>query len=496
MKTNGFTKYVEEKFNIKINWQTAPASDLAPKQSLLLASGDYPEVFWNGIFSPSDILKYSGQGMLLPLNDLLKEYAPNVWKAIETVPGLKEITVAPDGNIYGLPNYNYCFHCFWPDKLWLDTTVLKQYGLQMPTTTEEFKSVLKVFKENNLIPLTGDIDGWHADPTIFLMNAFIYHDGTDYFNINNGKVIFAPAQPEWKQGLEYIHDLYAEGLIDPQTFSQKEEVVIRNISQDKVAIAAHGGSNIIIQGGSANPEYKNWLSVPPLKGPDGVQYAAFYGNIPTSLTFAMTNKATKEQQIAIMKLLDYIWTAEGTQTLNFGAEGEFWTKAEPGKLGLDGKQALFNTAWDKFYAGGSRQNSGWDQMGPIYQSEEWRNGGVAVSPFSKGGDQTMLHLETMRNMAGHQPELVYPGAVWISEDDNQQYSLYKTNINKYVEQWTAEFIVGSKSIDKNWEQYISGLQKLDLEKYLAIAEKAMNEPFDTSGFKSDSAIVKYLLSIQ
>ena len=495
LKTNTFTKYVEEKFNIKINWQTVPTSDVATKQSLILASGDYPEVFWNGNFSTSDILKYSRQGIVLPLNDMLKKYAPNVWNAFQTDPSLKSL-VAPDGKIYGLPNYNYCLHCYWGDKFWINTALLEKYGLEMPTTTQEFEHVLEVFKQNGLTPLTASTDGWHADPTHFLMNAFIYDDGVNYFTIEDGDVVFAPAQTKWKEGLQYIHNLYDKGLLDRQAFSQKEEVVIRNVSQQKVGVFAAGGSNSIIQGGSANKDFSNWLSVPPLKGPNGIQYAGFYGNTPNNFTFIMTSNASKEQQIAVMKLLNYIWTPEGTQTLDFGPEGKYWTKAKSDQIGLDGKPALFDTQWDKFYAGNARQNAGWDQMGPIYQSEKWRNGGAAMAPFSKGGDQTLLQLETIKNYAGHQPELVYPGAAWVPESDDQQYSLYKTNINKYVEQWTAEFIVGTKSIDKDWDKYISGLENIGLKGYLKISQKAMKEPFNTSEFKSDPTIVEALSSLK
>ncbi|MCZ8514758.1 extracellular solute-binding protein [Paenibacillus filicis] len=496
LKTNWFTQYVEKQFNLKINWLITPASDVTTKQPLLLGSGDYPEVFWNGNFSPSDILKYSQQGILIPLNDLIKQYAPNVQKAIDTIPGLKEISMAPDGNIYGLPNYNWCFHCFWSSKFWINTKLLQDNGLQMPTTTEEFEHVLQVFKDKGLIPLTGSVDGWHQDPTVFLMNAFIYNNGTDYLDVSNGQVRFSPAQPEWKEGLQYIHELYAKGLLDQQALTQKQDIVIRDLSQHKAGVVAAGGSNNVIENGDANPEFKYWLSVPPLKGPNGVQYAGFFGNAPNTLTFAITNRATKEQEIALMKLLNFIWTPEGTQILDFGQEGTYWKKSNQNELGLDGKPGLFNTDWNKFYSGNARQNDGWDQMGPIFQSMEWRNGGVAIPPFGPGGAQTLLHLETMRNYAGHQPKQVYPGAVWIPVDQNQQYAMYKTNINKYVQQWSTEFIAGTKSIDKDWASYLKGLEGLGLKQFIEMSQKYMGKPFDTSSFQSDPSVVDYLLKLK
>ncbi len=505
LKTNWFTKYVEEEFNIKIEWSIASGSwdDIKTKQSLLLASGDYPEVFWNGNFSTTDIMKYSQQGILLPLNDLIKEYAPNVQNAIDAVGGLKGITTAPDGNIYGLPSYNSCMHCNYAAKLWMDTTLLEKYGLQMPKTTEEFESVLQVFKDKggkDFIPLTGANNGWNANPIVFLMNAFSYDDEGTLFKVDEGKVSFSAATPEWKEGLQYINGLYSKGLLDQQFLSQEEEVVVRNVAQGKVGVIAEGATNGIIQGGADNPNFKNWRTVAPLQGPGGVRHAAFFGTQPTELTFVMTKDSTKEQQIAMMKLLNFIWTPEGTQTLNFGPEGKHWAKAAPGELGLNGQPALFSSTnakeQGKFYAQGSTQNDGWDQMGPIFNSETLRNlGTVAKPPLGPGGDQTLLHLETLKDYLGTQPAQVYPGGVWTPADQVDNYAMYRTNINKFVNEWTAAFVVGNKSVDNDWEAYLNGLEKLGLKEYLQMSQDFMGEPFDTSGFKPDPAAVEFLLSL-
>jgi len=505
LKTNWFTKYVEEQFNLKIDWSIASGSwdDIKTKQSLLLASGNYPEVFWNGRFTTTDIMKYSQQGILVPLNDLIKEYAPNVQNAIDTVGGLKGITTAPDGNIYGLPNYNSCMHCNYAAKFWMDTSLLEKYGLEMPTTTEEFENVLQVFKDKggkDFIPLTGANNGWNSNPIVFLMNAFSYDDEGTLFKVDDGKVSFSASTPEWREGLRYINRLFSKGLLDKQFLSQKEEVVVRNVAQGKVGVIAEGATNGIIEGGADNPNFKNWRTVAPLKGPGGVQHAAFFGTQPTELTFVMTKDSTKEQQIAMMKLLNFIWTPEGTQTLNFGPEGKHWAKAAPGELGLNGQPALFSSTnakeQGKFYAQGKTQNDGWDQMGPVFGSETLRNLGTpARPPLEPLGDQTLLHLETLKDYLGKQPAQVYPGAVWAPADQVDKYGMYRTNINKFVNEWTASFVAGNKSVDKDWQAYLDGLEKLGLKKYLQMSQDFMREPFDTSGFKPDPAAVEFLLSL-
>jgi len=493
LKTNWFTGYVKETFKLNIQWNIAPSSDYLAKQSLLLSSGNYPDAFWSGSFSPSDILKYSKQGIIVPLNAYIEKYAPNLTKAMETAPGLKQAMTAPDGNIYGVPSYNSCIHCYWGQKFWINTDDLNKFGLSMPTTTDELTNVLQTFKDHGLIPLSGTSDGF--DPTIFLMNAFIYDNGSDFFNVEDGKVSYAPVQEGWKKGLTYIRDLYAKGLLDKQAFSQKGEVIKQLAAQNKVGVVPYLYSAGFID--TANPNYPNWSTVPPLKGPDGTQYAAFSGNTPKSLTFVVTKNATEEQIVRMIKLVDFIYTPEGTQMMNFGQEGKYWTKAGDGVKGLSGEQALFITQSDKFYSAGAKQNEGWNQMGPIFQNTTWRNGFVeAKAPFSADGLESLLMLETMKNYAGHQPKQVYPGVIWIQPQEYQNFALLKTNIEQYVKQSMAQFINGSKSIENDWQTYVEGLQKLGLTQYLEMAQKAMTEPFDTSAFQSDPKTVEFLSSLK
>ncbi|MEK3834107.1 MULTISPECIES: hypothetical protein [unclassified Paenibacillus] len=493
MDTNWFTTYAEEKFNIDIKWSTVPNTDVTTKQPLLLASGDYPSIFWAGQFTNEDLLKYGKQGVFVPLNDLLKEYAPNVWKEIENTPALKQGVYAPDGNIYGLPFYNYCLHCYYSSKLWVYEPLLEKYGLSIPTTTDEFEHMLEVFKSNGILPLTGSTDGWNSDPTTFLMNAFVYNDGGNRLEMNNGKLEFAAIKDEWKDGLSYINRLYSKGLISSAAFTQTNDVLSKQAVNHEVGVVPWGCINCVV-GAENMSEIIDWVTIPPLKGPGGAQYAAFSGNGVSGAVFTITNKASEEEKIAIMKLLNFIWTPEGATMANMGPEGEYWTRAKEGETGLVGTPALF----DIDFQPPTPFTRGWNQLGPIYQSEEWRNSIVAKSPFTPdgSGSEALLHYYTEKDYKGKQPAQVVPASIWIDPAKSQQYSQLKTNITSYVNQWTAEFIVGNKSIDKDWDAYVEGVKKLGLADFLSITEEAIVSPFDTSSYQRDDAVVKNLESLQ
>jgi putative aldouronate transport system substrate-binding protein len=358
--------------------------------------------------------------------------------------------------------------------------------------------VLQVFKTQpprgvkNVIPLAGASDGWHTDPTTFLMNAFVYDDGdnasagnpvgADHFVIQNGKVSFAPVQPQWKEGLAYLHSLFQQGLVNSNTFfTQNADQLTSEVQQGRVGVFADGASNSLINYGAPGSDYQYWWVVPPLKGPHGVRYAAFYGNGPTSTQFAITNKATPDQIRAIMKLADFVFTEKGVTLFDFGPSGVFWTPAKKGQSGLDKRQAVIDIQWNKL-SGGALQNWGWNQMGLMYQSAHWFNSQAASPEFAPNGSQSLLYDMTKQFYAGHQPKEVYPavGATWIPPAQAQQYEMMRTNINNYVSQWNDQSIVGSKDITKDWNTYVQGVKNLGLQQYLQIAQSAMGKPFDTT----------------
>jgi putative aldouronate transport system substrate-binding protein len=508
LDTNWYTKYVEKKYNMRIKWITAPPSDAATKATVLLNSGQYPEVFYNsGGFTVAQVYKYAKEGIFVPMETYFQKYAPHLWHAIQVAPGLKQALTAPDGHIYGFPMYNVCIHCYYSAKFWVNVQKLRQYGLQMPKTTADFEHVLQVFKQHGLIPLTGAATGgWHTDPTTFLMNSFIYDDGGsanggNYFYIDKGKIAFAPIQPQWKAGLQYLHRLYSEGLIDRGAFSQDNSVLQKEVARGSVGVVPWGCAQCF------DPNYAKdvnvWRSLAPLTGPSGVHYAAFFGNHPGDpIVFAVTNKATDAQKIAVAKMMDEIATVRGLELKLFGPPNDgLWTPNPKDVKGFNGKPAFLTVNTMRWNTPNVKQNWSWYQMGPMYQDYDFRYRQEAYPPYAPGGvgAEAMLQLETEVNYVGLQPRYVVPGALWIDPSAIQQFTLEQTNINNFVNQWTAQFITGNKSLNSDWNTFVQGVKNLGLAQFLQTAQKAMGTPMDTwSGtlFKKDWTTIHYLQSLK
>ena len=131
--------------NLEVNWNYV-RSGWDEKKTVILASGDVPDVFLGWAINDNDIASFTN--VFVPLNDLVEQYAPNIQKMFLETPDLKALATYSDGNLYTLPslipNRPSSFDTFSINKVWLD-----ELGLEVPTTLDEYHQVLKAFKEKD-----------------------------------------------------------------------------------------------------------------------------------------------------------------------------------------------------------------------------------------------------------------------------------------------------------------------------------------------------------
>lgn len=79
-------KRLEEQTNVKIKWENIPDTDYAEKKNLLLASGNLPDAFYAAGFSDYELINYGKDGTIIPLENLIDQYAPQSESAFRTTP--------------------------------------------------------------------------------------------------------------------------------------------------------------------------------------------------------------------------------------------------------------------------------------------------------------------------------------------------------------------------------------------------------------------------
>lgn len=481
---NEFTKEMEEKLNIKIKWEYANQDAAQEKRSLSLASGDYPDAFWLVTWidpiTKVEAQKYGKEGVLLPLNDLIKEHAPNIQKAMEDVSYLEAGITAPDGNIYGLPLLGECYHCAKYGKMWLNTDWLDKLGLEMPTTTEEFADVLRAFKNEDPngngkadeVPLSGESKSFENDVMTFLMNPFLPNNGKDFINVKDGKLTLAAMQPEWKDGLEYMHSLYEEGLLDQGAFTQNAEAYKQLGTPDGEQILGAGAALHPAVFADLQSEYsKSYEVVPPLEGPDGEQFTPTNYGYVNNFAFAITDKAKGKKAEALIKLADYFYTEEGALTATYGKEGVNWKEGGSDDIDLTGEQAKYVPI--RHDEDEDVEQYGWGERGPLLQTREFRDSiGTSTEELSPEGYERRLYNATLKYDGFEPKESFNAEAAWVSPEEAEELNLIQLNIINYVKENSVQFITGSKDIEKEWDNYIKGFDPLQVDRYLEIYQKA------------------------
>lgn len=495
LPTNTFSLEAEKMFNIKFEWQTTPfdGNSAKEKRQLSLASGDYPDLYmlipWIDQFSQIDLLNYGQQGVIIPLNDLIDQYGPNIKAAIEKYPDFKAMTIAPDGKIYGLPQLIECYHCSYPYKEWMNTSWMKKLGISQPTTTEEFKAMLEAFKTKDPngngkadeVPLTGGImEGWGTHPIPYLMDGYIYDDDHTFLVLNNGKAEFVANQQGWKDGLAYIKSMYDAGVIDPGAFTQNADPLKKigdNADAEILGGCAAMHPAICVTTGDNAPYGAHFDAVPPIKGPNG-GYATFISPLMPGATFVLTNKASKEAQIAAIKLVDYMFTQEGQLRAHFGEEGKDWRRPQAGDV-ANNKDAKPIFATIPLGKDEKPHNSSWGAIAQYFQPKDFRDGWIqATDIYASNGYERRLQEATDQYAKYQYPNIFPYWGIWPDPKNADALAMQRQNITDYVNQNALAFITGQKDLNKDWDAYVKGLEALDLKGYIDSMQKA----YDVSAY--------------
>ncbi|GGH89005.1 putative aldouronate transport system substrate-binding protein [Pullulanibacillus pueri] len=239
LESNDYLKYVENKLNIKIKYDFSVADADAYKQkvNLAIASGNIPDVM---IVNEQQFKQLEKAGMLEDLSSAYSKYASPLIKGyydsfngrvLDTVKKTSggKLDALPDTNIFGQQQL------LWLRKDWLD-----KLNLKVPKTTDELITVLKAFKTqdpdgNN----KNDTLGLLGDPHVFQMGGFFtfdpifnaYHAYPDsWIKDSSGSIVNGSIQPEMKQALAKLQEMYKQGLID-------KEFVTKNFDKDAGLVA-------------------------------------------------------------------------------------------------------------------------------------------------------------------------------------------------------------------------------------------------------------------
>lgn len=372
-KDNAFDKKLYEKTGMKIDIQTGDTDKL----NMLIQTGKLPDIITLDANSTQRKL-LEDQGMVLPLNTLRDEYAPDL-----VVPqSMIDWYTNEDGNWYSIASYYYGDDNIEENEGFYEThnqnyvrdDILKQIGMTYDDlrTKEGFLEALRAVKEQNI--------QYNGQPVVPYMVLF-----ADKADIQVAQQLGASQEdkdgnfqsfyttPQYREAMLLFNQMYREGLLTDASFtvdkSQLEQEVAAgrvfastaktNVSNARNSLYAADNNAMMLYAGQFTGDTNDKIMVP--------------ANNNMGWTATLINKNAKNPE-RIIRMFAYLNTKEAVLDNEWGTDA--WTLDENNSVVRDPDvQALSEsnpTEYTAKYAG----DMGWTSDYTIIQGTAPQNGGV------------------------------------------------------------------------------------------------------------------------
>lgn len=451
-------KEYEKMTNVKLQFEELPSNGQGcdEKRNLLFAANELPDMFLRANLTNTDIARYGQQEqMLIPLEELIEEHAPNLRSIFEQYPEVKKSVMAADGHIYSLPSVRLA-SSGRSEKIWINKEWLAKLDLKAPTNMDELFAVLRAFRDNDPngngkqdeIPL-----GFRDIGMVYstFSGSFGLEQQMGYqINIKDDQVNIWLTDDRFKELLQFLNELYGEKLLWQDFYAGDIPNWRSNLSQALIGMFFIQASDPFLQ------VENQFTGMTPIKGPHGDQTYSATGPIAAPIgTFAIS-KNNKNPEAAI-RWVDYFFSEEGSKFFQYGVEGETYTMKD-GKpvindsIKNDSRGFMAALGEVNLVPGGSFPHVVTDTFGNIVENEKV--------------------LEVNQFIEDYLPQTVY-GAPIFDKATSDRIIPIKADIDKYVRESVAKFIIGELSFDK-WDEYVATLQKMKIDEL----EKAYQAAYD------------------
>lgn len=483
LNTNAFAEWYQEMTNVNMYFQTVPHDNVIPSVNLLLAANDLPDIFMHTVV---DAAVNGPRGVFIALNELIDRYGVETRRIFdENSSDLPGMITAVDGNIYALPNINDCFHCRRTFRAWINMEWLDEFGLDYPNTLEEFEHVLRTFRDAGRIPMSGaGVGGAQLLVYPFLLNSFMYyqHGQGNYMYVDNGTIMFAPLQPEFREGLRWIRGLFEEGLIEPMALTQTGEQLLQlgaDPAGPQVGVATAFVWWQAVPGDDVSPDLRsrNFEALSPLEGPGGWRNSPLTHRAPMR-DFAVITSASERPDIAF-RWLDALYLDEVTKRSQLGLPDEQWFEPPAGALGINRLPALYHATWFESDAEAIGANVRMDNIMMANRSSRFRLGEMADwdDPETMWAQEPRLFRITNDFYEPFTNDHMAVPPLNFTEEEGQRNSMLNPQIHDHVLEFVPLFLSGTRCLDDDWDEFVSIFESIGWEEYVAIRQAAFDRQF-------------------
>ncbi|HHY83800.1 MAG TPA: extracellular solute-binding protein [Clostridiales bacterium] len=397
---------------------------------------------------------------MVKISDYWDEHAPNFKKLVMSNPEWEKNLKDDNGNVWqfaGLREDKLNRVFFGP---MLRKDLLDKAGLPVPETIDDWHTTLKAFKDmgvkNPFTALNWFIGYSGAFVGAYGVNASIYLDDTGMH--------YGPIEEGYKQYLTTFHEWYKEGLIDPDFVTLKDwGILTTKVTSGDSAALVHFLSNIVDYteaGKGTDPNFQMVAAPYPVlnKG----EIPKFGQQDPPVAPTTMVSASSKYIERAI-EYLDYGYTEEGIILLNFGIEGESFEYDENG-----------NPRYSALITEAPNTEKGWTQEQAL--AMYCPNSGTystldTKSYFEQIRLRDPLQKEAVNLWKNVQFSSLLPNFSFTEEETEVAKKM--ADIETYVEEMTAKFILGDEPLDR-FDEYVQTIKEWGIDDIVKVYNDAYN----------------------
>lgn len=453
---------IEKLTGVDLEFIEVSTTEWSEELSLTLASGDLPDII-AGSMSSSDLASSIKAGTIIDLKPYIESYGENIKATMNVIDSMEQTITLSSGEIASLPYINFSteegnscpqgmLYVYQP---WLD-----KLGLEAPDTAQELYDVLKAFKTKDPngngkadeIPFLPRILERFYD--LFSLFGIVVQEGS-YLQEVDGKIMFTPSMPNFKEGLTYLRTLYKEGLVNEKVFTDKPaNTIAKGSGETAVAGVVCGEAAFAVVGEKRQEE----MTLIPYIAAEGYNMAWLERQVVSEGKFMIT-KDCKYPEVAL-RVWDYFFSEEGSSLYWMGTEDNYtWNEDR--------------TSWTWNLKGGQT-------IEEIRAEKTLQTSSLFASKFSHnwfkqvGGSESVANEG--RNIMGTQYGDYLRSAVpsWIQYESGValERSILLADINLYVDECLAKFITGEMDIEKDWDAFMKQCETLEVDEVLRMTQEA------------------------
>ena len=313
IENNVITRFIKEKLNIAfdLSWQVDKGNYNTQLDLAIASNTGLPDMF---IVGKSQMYTLAAAGQIVDMGPYFEQYASDNLKQILSFnnnEGLESATLL--GGTYALPLPNDVgdgASMVFIRKDWLD-----KLNLEEPKTIDELIAVAQAFVDNDMSGRGNTIGIGLANDLGFTFDVFCNAYGAYpdmWIEDESGQLVYGSVQPEMKQGLQKLQELYQKGLIHPEFAAQDNTRLAQYVAQGRLGIFIGPfwyNNNYIISNMNADPNAE-WIAVNNLSENEDTDVSSRAWNTTYRWLAVNSNCGNPEAAVKLLNLWYEIWQGE------------------------------------------------------------------------------------------------------------------------------------------------------------------------------------------